>query len=174
MSEAVDPKIKLSGLKVVFANLEDEGFGKSITIDATDQSVQDQISEWVKANKIGKNNPGVANFKEYEKDGNKTLQYAFRINDYTKFAGLNGLTEQNLGYGATVSIVAQAFAYDNKFGKATSASLSAVLIEKAAPTSADGDLSDLLAEHGGQPTDTVLDPADFVENKKIDLSEIPF
>jgi len=170
-----DPKIKLSGLKVVFANLEDEGFGKSITIDATDQTLQDTISKWVKANNIGKGNAaGVANFKEYEKDDNKTIQYSFKINDYTKFAGLNGLTEQNLGYGATISLVAQAFAYDNKFGKGTSASLSAVLVEKGTTTSADGDLSDLLSEHGAQQGDVVLKPEDFVNDKPINLSEIPF
>lgn len=168
-------KIKLSSVKVVFANLEDEGFGKSITIDATESKLQDQISAWVKANNIGKaGNAGIANFKEYEKDGNKTIQYSFRINDYTKFAGLNGLNESNLGFGAIVSLVAQAFDYDNKFGKGTSASLSAVLVENSNTTSADSDLADLVSEHGGQPIDVVISAKDFDNNGKIDLSEIPF
>jgi len=177
MNEPAEPKIKITSAKVVFANLEDEGFGKSITIDVTDQALQDQISKWVKDNNIGKGaNAGKANFKEYEKDGNKTIQYSFKINDNTKFAGLNGLTEQNLGYGATVSLVAQSFYYDNKFGKGYSASLSAVLVEKGNTTSADGDLSDLLSEHGEEVKgeDVVISSKDFDENKTIDLSEIPF
>lgn len=180
----VEQKIKLGGMKVIFANLVDEGFGKSITVDVTEEKYQKAITDWVKANNIGKGaNAGKPNFKEYTKDGNTTVQYSFKINDNTRFAGLNGLSEQNLGYGATIALVAQAFDYDNKFGKGTSASLSAVVVEKGATTGADADLSDLLSEHGATPSespthefnkqvkDVVLDD---IEDKPIDLSEIPF
>jgi len=185
MSNKPDPKIKLGGMKVIFANLVDDGFGKSITIDATAESVKAAITKWVKENNIGKADAaGKVNFKEYVKDGNKTIQYAFKINDYTKFAGLNGLDEKNLGYGATIAFIAQAFDYDNKFGKGTSASLSAVLVEKGATTSADADLADLVSDHGEQPTDeqqadrmstTSEDVViEDIDDKPIDLSEIPF
>lgn len=141
-------KITLRGVSVVFANLIDDGFGKSITIDATDKDIRARIEDWVKVNNIGKTpNAGKANFKEYtnEKTGETTLQYAFKMNDYTKIVGVNGLTPQNLGFGATVSLIAQAFDYDNKFGVGTSGSLSAVVVEKAARTSADDDLDELLS-----------------------------
>ncbi len=140
-------KITLRGVSVIFANLVDDGFGKSITIDATDKDTRAKIEEWVKANNIGKApNTGKANFKEYtnEKTGATTLQYAFKMNDNTKIVGVNGLTSQNLGFGATVSLVAKAFDYDNKFGVGTSGSLSAVVVEKAARTGADDDLDELL------------------------------
>ena len=51
---AEDPtKITLKGVKVIFANLVDDGFGKSITIDATDKDTHDKIAAWVRANNIG-------------------------------------------------------------------------------------------------------------------------
>lgn len=142
-------KIKLNNVKVIFANIKDEGFGRSITIDATDVATQETIKLWVKENKIGKETPGEVKFKEYQpEEGDKVIQYAFKMNDYTKFIGVGGLTVDDLGYGAEISLVAQAFQYDNKFGKGTSASLTAVLITKAVRTSADDDLDDLLAGAG--------------------------
>jgi len=196
---SVEQKIKLGGIKVIFANLVDEGFGRSITIDATEDKIKSAITKWVKENNIGKGEKaGNPNFKEYEKDGNKTIQYSFKLNDYSKIAGLNGLDEKSLGFGATIALIAQTFEYDNKFGKGTSASVSAVLVEKGAPTGSDSDLADLISEHGEQPTnedqantmsvhddptrpltqhevlsqDVVID--DFEEGEPVDLSTIPF
>lgn len=133
-------KLKLEHVSIVFANLEDEGFGRSLTIDVTDKEIQDKITAWVKENKIGKTTPGVVKFKEYE----GKLQYAFKISDFTQFAGLNGLTKDNLGFSAKISLVAQSFAYDNKFGKGVSANLSAVLVEERAKTGADADMAELI------------------------------
>ena len=133
-------KIKLEHVSVVFSSLEDEGFGRSLSIDVTDKELQNKITSWVKENNIGKTTPGVVKFKEYE----GKFQYAFKISDYTQFAGKDGLTKENLGFGAKISLVAQSFAYDNKFGKAVSANLSAVLIEERAKTSADADMAELL------------------------------
>jgi TusA-related sulfurtransferase len=139
-------RIRLNNVEVVFANLDDTGFGKSITIAANDKETQDAITEWVKTNKIGKGDKaGVPNFKDYE--GKR--QYAFKINDYTRFAGLNGLTQNNLGFGARVSLIASAFEWDNKFGKGVSSSLTAVLVEKAANSASDGDLAELLGDNPG-------------------------
>lgn len=158
-------KIYLKGVKVVFANIEDEGFGRSITIDATDKETKKAIEAWVKENKIGKEHPGEANFKTYE----DTIQYSFRLNDNTKFVGRSGLTEKDLGYGATVSLAANAFDYDNKYGKGTSASLSAVVIEKGKSSGADADLAELLEDDKEN-----VEVAPGVEGKPVDVSEIPF
>lgn len=147
-------KLKLTNVKIIFANTKDEGFGRSLTIDATSPEIQKRITEWVEVNKIGKTDPGVPKFKEYQPEqGDKTIQYNFRINDYTKFVGVGGLTIDDLGYGAEVSLIAQAFQYDNKFGKGTSASLTAVLINKAIRTSADDDIDDLLQGVGVDPSE---------------------
>lgn len=160
-------KLKLQKVKVIFYNAEDQGFGTSITIDATDKAIQDQISEWVKANNIGKDNPGVANFKEYtnEKTGETTIQYSFRINEYTKYAGINGLSENDLGYGAVVDLIANAFTYNNKFtaGKdRVGQSASAIVVRSGATTGGDADLAELLGDLGEEPEEEV----------KVD--EVPF
>jgi len=141
-------KLKLQNLKVIFANLTDEGFGTSITVDVTDEEVKTKIANWVKANKIGKETPGVAKFKEYtpEESEETTIQYAFKINDFTKFQGLDGLTKESLSYGAVIDLVANPFPYDNKFGKGVSSSLSAVLIKEKGKTGSDSDMEDLLSE----------------------------
>lgn len=159
-------KIKLKDVKVIFANLEDTGFGKSITIDCTDKAVEDQIVEWVKTNNIGKDNPGVANIKDYtsEKTGETTRQFAFRINDYTKFAGVNGLSEKDLGYGARVDLIANSFTYNNKFtgGKErVGQSLSAVVVRAGASTGADADLADLLGDEADTEAATEVSGVPF-------------
>lgn len=190
-------RIRLNGVEVVFANLDDTGYGKSITVSAVDPEVEKAITEWVKENNIGKGDKaGVPNFKEYE--GRK--QYAFKINDYTRFAGLQGLTQNNLGYGARISLIAQAFEWSNKFGSGISSSLTAVLVEKAANSASDGDLAELLGDNPNATItgveiveDTVSGydkakaAADAIRNKKsaptdefgnvdvdISLDEIPF
>lgn len=164
----MDDRIKLQHVKVVFANLKDDGFGKSITI-AVDPETERQITTFVTTNKIGKGaNAGKPNFKDYE--GKK--QYAFKISDFTKFAGINGLDETKLGFGATISLIANSFAYDNKFGKGISSSLSAVLIEKGADTAADADLSELMQDVGGTPGDTVYEPIDDAPINIGDLDRV--
>lgn len=177
-------RIRLNNVEVVFANLDDTGYGKSITIAATDPEVVKEITDWVVENKIGKGDKaGVPNFKEYE--GRK--QYAFKINDYTRFAGLNGLTQNNLGYGARISLIAQAFNWENKFGKGTSSSLTAVVVEKAANSASDGDLAELLGdadgavvEEGTSGYDKAKAMADKLKkpvlevDETFDISDIPF
>jgi len=168
MSEVTvkDTKIQIKNAKVIFATLEDEGFGRSIVIDATDKELQEAIKEWVKANKIGKDHPGVANFKTYE----ETIQYNFRLNDNTKIVYRSGVSEGSLGYGAVISLSANAFEYNNKFGKGTSASLSAVVVEKGRSTGADADLAELLevSEEEQAEIDKIGGES------KVDLNEIPF
>lgn len=144
-------KLILRDVKVIFANLQDEGFGTSITIDATDKKIRDQISEWVAENKIGKINPGVANFKEYtpEDSDEVTYQFSSKIKvspeeKYpTKFKGMGNLTKENLGFGAVIDVVYNAFPFDNKFGKGVSHGITAVLIKSGSPSSADADLEAL-------------------------------
>ena len=123
--------ITLKHVNVVFSELTDAGFGRSITIDATAPKIQEQIKKWVKDQKI---NGGEAKFKEYEnKDGKVTIQYTFKLSDYTRFDGKDGLSEKDLGYNAVINLVARAYTYDNKFGKGISASLAAVYVVEAAP-----------------------------------------
>lgn len=152
-------KLKLKDVKIIFYSPEDEGFGRSITIDATDSKIKEQITNWVKENNIGKDEPGVPKFKEYtnEKTGETTTQFAFKLNDYTKYAGINGLSQENLGYGAIVDLIANAFSYSNKFtgGKErVGQSASAIVIKSGASSGGDADLAELLGEVAEEPEET--------------------
>jgi len=153
-------KLKLQKVRVIFYNDVDEGFGTSITIDCTDPTVKKQIEDWVKENNIGKETPGEAKIREYtnEKTGETTLQYAFKINEFTKYAGLNGLSEKDLGYGAVIDLIANAYTYNNRFtaGKdRVGQSASAIVIRSGAATGGDSDLAELLGDLGEEPDEEV-------------------
>lgn len=137
--EDTNKAIQLFDVKVIFADLEDRGFGRNIVIDATDKATQDAITKWVKENNI---NGGKAHFKDYTtKDGVETKQYTFKLSNYTQFGGDNNLDEKSLGYGAVINLLASAYDYDNKFGKGTSASLRAVYVKEGAAKSALSEIS---------------------------------
>ena len=117
--------IVLKGVNVIFSELTDKGYGRSITIDATKPEIQKQITDWVKANNI---NGGTPKFKDYtDKEGKTTKQYSFKLSEYTQIAGKD-LDEKSLGYGAVINLQARAFEYENKFGKGISASLDGIFI----------------------------------------------
>lgn len=120
-------ELVLKHVNVIFAELKDKGYGRSITIDATNPDVKAAIETWVAANNI---NGGKAKFKDYTgKDGKTVTQYQLRLSDYTEVDGVNGeYYENDLGFGAVVNLKATPFTYDNKFGKGVSASLRAVFI----------------------------------------------
>ena len=126
--------LQLFDIKVIFADLEDRGFGRNIVIDATDEKVQKAITEWVKDNNI---NGGEAKFKDYtDKEGKTTKQYTFKLSQYTEFGGADNLNEKAIGFGAVVNLLASAYEYDNKFGKGVSASLRAVYVKEGQVKSA--------------------------------------
>ena len=159
MSDNESTKLKLKNVKVVFFNPEDEGYGTSITIDCTDEAVKKQITDWVKENNIGKDNPGVANIKEYKpEEGDVVYQYQFKINDFTKYAGIDGLGKDDLGYGAVVDLIATAYVYCNKFtgGKdKIGQSVSAIVVKSGASAGGDADLQELLSEVSEEPDEEV-------------------
>lgn len=136
----MEKEIVLKNVKVIFADLEDRGFGRNIVIDATDIDVREAIAEWVKNNNI---NGGEAKFKDYTtKEGDETKQYTFKLSNYTEFDGDNNLNEKSLGYGAIINLSAAAYDYNNKFGAGTSASLRAVYVKQGAVKSAMSKLKD--------------------------------
>lgn len=136
----MEKELVLKNVKVIFADLEDRGFGRNIVVDATDTDTREAIVAWVKANNI---NGGEAKFKDYTtKDGEETKQYTFKLSNYTEFDGDNNLNEKSLGYGAIVNLSASAYDYNNKFGTGTSASLRAVYIKQGAVKSAMSKLKD--------------------------------
>lgn len=156
MSELNDTtKLKLSGAKVVFyTGPEDEkakDFGTSVTI-ALDPESKKIVEEFYKENNVGKNgdpNKGKANIKEYtnEDTGVTTEQLTIKFNEHTQFAGLNGLGQNDLGYGATINLIAKAYEY-KKFGGGIAVSASAIVVTKGAASNNDADLDELMSDLG--------------------------
>ena len=126
-----DKILVLTHVSIIFSELKDKGYGRNIVIDATDAKIQKAISEWVKKNNI---NGGEAKFKSYtnEKDGKTTIQYTFKLSEYTQINGKDDMGEKELGYGAVVNLQARAFEYENKFGKGISASLDGIFVVEPA------------------------------------------
>lgn len=173
-SKVKQPKLKLKNVEVVFANLEDEGFGRSLTIKVTSEN-EAEINQFFKVNQVGNEKSkviGEPNYKEYE----GTKQLGIRFNDNTKFAGLNGLDQLDLGFGARIDCFINAFEYNNKFTRGATyvgASLSAVVVLSGRRTGADADLNDLLNEAQErefvQGDEYVLKEAAKAESAKDDL-----
>lgn len=152
-------KLKVTKAEVVFANLEEkDGFKPSITIKVTPE-IEKQITDFWAVNKIGKNSPGIASFKEYEnKEGVVTRQFNIALNPQTRFGGVNGLTEKDLGFGAVINIFVNAFTYNNKFsgGKdKVSANISACVVLSGRKTGADADLAELLGESANETIEVI-------------------
>jgi hypothetical protein len=143
-------KLKIKNSEIFFASLEEkDGFKPSFTIKVTPE-IDKQISEFWAVNKIGKTHPGVPNFKEYTNgEGVTTRQFNIALGNQVKFAGLNGLTENDLGFGAKVNIFINAFTYNNKFSggkEKVSANISVCVVLSGRKTGADADLAELLGD----------------------------
>ena len=164
MSELQNPaKLKLNDLRVVFYTKEDdekvvkENYKPNFTVALSDEQAK-EVEEFVKVNEVGKNgdpNKGVANIKEYThpETGVKTKQFAFKFNEKTQWAGINGLGKENMGPGARVNIIVNAYPY-RKFTGGVAMSASAVVLTKGtAAANAEEDLAELMAEVGGNDID---------------------
>lgn len=175
MKEEKDPKIlKLKNLKVAFANLDNKDqLGKSILVVVDDPVIEEKIKTWVSVNKIGKDDPGVAKFNEYE--GQK--RFKFKLTNNTEVVDMAGQDAMDgLNYGAVVSIVAKAYEYHHKqFGSGVSQSLQTVIVMKSAVNEAKAMtasfLDELNQEVSGAESDVA--PKDILEDD-FDLDSIPF
>lgn len=116
----------IKSAKIVFAELEDNGYGKNIVIDASDIDLQEQIAKFYKDAKIGDGKP---KFKDYtNKDGETTKQFTLKLSEYTDIEGKDGLGAKDLRYGAKVNILVHTYNWDNKFGKGTSARVQSIFV----------------------------------------------
>ena len=123
----------IKNAKIVFAELEDKGFGKNIVIDVTDKELQDLITDFYKSEKIGSGKP---KFKDYKnKDGNTTKQFTIKLSEYTDIEGKDGLDAKDLRFGAVVNILVRTYAWNNTFGEGISARAQSIfLLEGGAKT----------------------------------------
>ena len=119
-----DKELTLTHVSVVFAELNEKSdFGRSITIDATEPDVFAFITKWAESNNYN------VRFKDYERDGVKTKQVTFKLSQYTKIAGKDGLSDKDLTRGAKVNLIVRTYEYTLPTGvKGISASISNLFI----------------------------------------------
>lgn len=116
-------ELTLTHANVIFSELTDKGFGRSITIDATDPAIEKSILDWSKEEGIK------PRFKDYtNKDGKTTKQYTIKLSEYTQIDGKDGFGEKELGFGAVVNVMIRSFTYKNKFGEGKSCSAAGIFI----------------------------------------------
>lgn len=121
--------IIINNVKVIFCDLKDRGFGKSVTI-AVDDKIKADITAWVKTNNI---NGGIPRFKEYTNKNTKetTTQYTFKFSNFIEIESPVSESEgYGLRYGAIISLRARAFEYNNKFGSGVSSSVSHLYVKE--------------------------------------------
>ena len=156
-------KLKLKDVKVIFFNVNDDDdqvkkYGKSITIDCTDEALRKQIADWVKENNIGEGSTqGVANFGEWHPDeGDTQYNFRFKLTDYTQFAGINGLGKDDIGRGAKIDLRAGAFNYTFAGKNGVGKSANAIVVRSGATAgSTEEDLAELLGDLGEEPEEEV-------------------
>ena len=113
------PELIIKNAKIIFAELEDNGFGRNIVIDVTDKEFQDLIQDFYKEYKVAGGKP---KFKDYtNKDGQTTKQFTIKLSDFCDIEGKEGLGAKDLRYGTIVNILLTTYEWDNKFGKGISA-----------------------------------------------------
>lgn len=116
----------IKNVKILFADLEDKGYGKNIVIDATDKELQDLITDYYKSEKIGDGKP---HFKKYtDKEGKETIQFTIKLSDYTDIEGKDGLSAKDLRWGAIVNVLLRTYEWNNKFGKGISAFANSIYV----------------------------------------------
>lgn len=116
----------IKNAKIIFAELEDKGFGKNIVIDVTDKKLQKQIEDFYAENKVGEGTP---KFKDYtNKDGETVKQFTLKLSEYTDIEGKDGLGEKDLRFGAVINILVHTYEWDNKFGKGVSARVQSIFV----------------------------------------------
>ena len=119
----------IKNAKIIFAELEDAGYGKNIVIDVTDKELQDLITDYYKAEKIGTGKP---KFKDYtNKDGKTVKQFTIKLSDYCDIEGKDGLGAKYLRYGTEVNILIKPYAWKNSFGEGISARAQDLYVVKA-------------------------------------------
>ena len=118
----------IKNAKIIFAELEDAGYGKNIVIDASDVELREKIAKFYADAKIGE---GAPKFKEYtNKDGEVVTQFTLKLSDFTDIEGKDGLGAKDLRFGAEVNILVRTYDWDNKFGKGRSARVQSIFVIK--------------------------------------------
>lgn len=132
-------KLTLKNVKILFSNLNDPKFGNSITIDVTDNALQQAIAKFYKDNNFSKE----PSFKTYVSENTNitTVQWTIKLSKFLTFVtpfseelSLEDLKPTDLERGTIINMIAYAYNYKNNFGEGVTCAAQTI-VSKGRPTS---------------------------------------
>jgi len=169
-------ELTLLNVKVEDACLKaEENRTPYLAINVHEPEVKEAITEWVRLNNLGKDEPGVAKFA----GSGDTLAYRFKLTNKTEVIDdSSNDVRKNLDDGAVITMTATAYKYNNSYGSGVGQKLLAVLVHEAGENVNKKAASRLLdMTHQNENKDEVV-PEDIPEGlediEQINMDEIPF
>lgn len=146
-----------------------------LAINVHNPEVKEAVTDWVKLNNLGKNEPGVAKFS----GSGDSLAYRFKLTSKTAVINRDGTdAHEKLDDGAVITMTATAYAYNNNYGSGVGQKLLAVLVHEAGENINKKAASRLLnMTHQDEGKDEVVPediPEDLKDTETINVDEIPF
>lgn len=169
-------ELTLLNVKVEDACLKaEENRTPYLAINVYDPEVKEAVTEWVRLNNLGKDEPGVAKFS----GSGDSLAYRFKLTSKTEVIDRDGTdAREKLDDGAVITMVATAYAYNNNYGSGVGQKLLAVVVHKAGENASKKAASRLLnMTHQDEGKDEVVPediPGDLEDTGNINTDEIPF
>lgn len=146
-----------------------------LAINVHEPEVEDAVTEWVKLNNLGKDEPGVAKFS----GSGDTLAYRFKLTSKTQVIDRDGTdARKDLDDGAVITMIATAYAYNNNYGSGVGQKLLAVVVHEPGESANKKAASRLLnMTHRSESKDEVAPediPEDLENIETINTDDIPF
>ena len=169
-------ELTLIKVKVEDACLKaEDGRTPYLAINVHEPEVKEAVTEWVKLNNLGKDEPGVAKFA----GSGDTLAYRFKLTSKTEVIDKDGNNaRKDLDDGAVITLIATAYTYNNNYGSGVGQKLLAVVVHKPGESANKKAASRLLGmAHQSESKDEAVPediPEDLENIETINLDEIPF
>lgn len=169
-------ELTLLNVKVEDACLKaEENRTPYLAINVHEPEVKEAVTEWVRLNNLGKDEPGVVKFA----GSGDTLAYRFKLTNKTEVIdNSSNDARKDLDDGAVITMTATTYAYNNDYGSGVGQRLLAVLVHKAgenANKKAANRLLDMAYQNKSKDEVVPEDiPEDLEETENINMDEIPF
>lgn len=169
-------ELTLLNVKVEDACLKaEENRTPYLAINVYDPEVKEAVTEWVRLDNLGKDEPGVAKFS----GSGDSLAYRFKLTSKTEVIDRDGTdAREKLDDGAVITMVATAYAYNNNYGSGVGQKLLAVLVHEAGENASKKAAARLLGITRQSESKDEVVPEDIPKNledtETVNMDEIPF
>ncbi len=169
-------ELTLINVKVEEACLKaEENRTPHLAVNVHEPEVEEAITEWVRLNNLGKDEPGVAKFS----GSGDSLAYRFKLTSRTEVINRNGNdAHKDLDDGAVITMTATAYAYNNNYGSGVGQKLLAVVVHEPGENANKKAATRLLdMTYQNESKDEVVPediPKDLEDIEQINMDEIPF